>query len=589
MPPVVAVVSTVLINAGLAVGLGSAVWTLAPLLASALVYGSLSIVVGLLAKPKMPGAAEAPRPSDMQQTVRQATGPRRRHYGRVKVSGLLNVFQSDNGLLYSQILLGEGRIHAFREHWLNDKRVEIDVNNLVTDGQYILDGGPSRVMIAPQLGTDDQPAHSALTAAFPEQITSAHRCRGIANVLCRYKEVPADKFSKVYPNGPPGYRAVIDASLVYDPREDDHDADDEDSWEWSDNAALCILDYLTHADGMGRPRSMFSEASFAAAADICDEDIPLKDGGTEKRYRLSGTYMLTERPVDVLQRMLAVCDGELFQLSDGTWGLRVGKWEEPTVTIEDRHVLAYRMEQGSDALAAFNRLKLIYVSPDHDYQEQEAQPLEDEGNLALLGQEKNQDLSLVMCQSPSQARRLGKIAMAKGNPRWRGTVTTTFGGGLAALGERFIRVQLAELDIDEPFQLLAFSLAADLSSCELSISSLSEDAYAWDPDADEGEAPPIPVQPAPVTIDVPSNFAVVAVDGPKLSATWDLPERETESHELNWRVAGDDWIAVTIEAGTHSWLSPVVDAATTYELRLRARMPAGRTSDWTATVEVIIP
>ena len=740
--PVTMTLSALIFNATAVIGVsvGTAIS-----IASAIVWGAVavgaSVLLGALSKRKaeMPeidtGFSPAPTPQDVQQTVRQSAAPRRRHYGEVKVGGLLAFYQSVAGKLYALVLIMQGEVSSFIEHWLNDRRVTVgslseitsggafgslvgatstyygrspgtgkriasvtiypqplyyytgriivilppprfepidvavtaslyakvgaapasvtdgvllgsltfanqnnpqtisssDTSTLydhvwvrldasgnessipttgmaqaafleattggsyVTDAQYI-NNGVSRVRILPQVGTDDQPAHLPLINNFPAQWSPAHRARGVANVLTIFQDVPAADFSAVYPQNAPQYRAVIAGAKVYDPREALHLPDDKRTWAWSDNAALCILDYLTHRDGMNRPRGLFEESTFAFCADICDEDVPLKDGGVEKRYRLSGSYDLSEKPADVLARMLAVCDGEIYQLPSGAYGLRIGRWEEPTVTIEDRHILSYRIEQGANALAAFNTLKITYTSPLHDYQETEAEAWIDGDNVLLTTETRTEQLSLPMCPSPSQARRIGKIFTAKGNPKWRGTVKTTFGGGLAAMGERVIALHLSELEIDEPFRLERIAVAPDLSSCELQVSSLSSAAYEWDPETDEGEAPPIPIDaPDLAAVTLPAGFNVIpgsirlqdGVRGSVVTATWDLPERETISHELNYRQVGEpDWIIQGVREGANTWSSPVVEDGAEYEVRLRARTISGRSSEWTDIQQV---
>lgn len=537
-----------------------------------------------------------PSPQDVQQTIRQSVAARRRHYGRVKSGGLLAFYQSKNGKLYAVILVAQGEIADYEEFWLNDKPVTLDGSHFVIEDQYQY-GGTSRVQILTKPGTDAQTAHATLITDFPESVgvpgwTSDHRLRGIANVLVIYQDVPNSAFSGMYPQGPPTYRTVMAAAKVFDPRDVDQDSSDATTWEWSDNLALLVLDHLTHADGMGRARSMFDETSFAAAADICDEAIPLKAGGTEKRYRGACSYDLIENPADVQQRLWAACDGEVYQLANGTYGFRVGKWVAPTVTIENSAVLSYQMEQGSNALSAFNRLKLIYTSPDHDYQETEAEAWEDAANIADTGETKNEELRLLCCPSPSQARRLGKITMARENPRWRGTVRVQFGPGLRALGERTITLQLAEMEIDETFALQKFDMASDLSYIEMQVASLSSDAYDWDAATEEGTAPVIPDDiPATPAVPVPTGFNVIAgsisiggVAGPVMTATWDVPTRETMLHEINYRkVSTTDWLSQVFDAGVTSWISTILEDGASYEVRLRARTVSGRASDWTAT------
>lgn len=462
-------------------------------------------------------------------------------------------------------------------------------NRYLFEGAYLAN-------IYVQLGADEQAAQKILIDAFPTKWGVDHRLAGIATALCTFQDVPQESFSTVYPQGIPAYRAVLAGALVFDPRDEAQSADDEATWAWSENAALVIFDFLTHADGMGRPRAMFDADSFAAAADVCDETVALKDGSSEPRYRIDASYDLTERPSDVLQRFLAACDGYLYPTPAGTWGLRVGKWYEPTVTVEDAHILEYSMEQGVNALARFNQLKLTYTEPLNDYQETEAQAWENSEAIAAFGTLVDQ-LQLLEVPSPSQARRLGKIASAKSNPEWRGTVKTTL-AGLAAMGENIITVNLDELEIAQTFQVTGFQISGDLSYCLLDVSSLSSTAYDWDPATEEGERPATAAASVPLQVpDTPMGFAVLAgqilvqgsTNAAAAKASWDTPSRSTLAHEVQYKLTSDsEWTSAAIPAGTSAWTSGVLNDGSSYDFRLRAIGPGGAPSSWTATSTVVM-
>src|SRR5690606_6087193 len=170
-------------------------------------------------------------------------------------------------------------------------------------------------------------------------------------------------------------------------------------------------DYLTHPDGYGRQIDDIDVASFAAFAYVCDEVVPLASGSAEKRYTINGVYSLADDPDDVLRKMRAACDAELYQTAEGKIAIRGGKWEAPTVTIRDSDILAHSMEQGNNALSAFNELKVFYTSAAHDYQTMEATPWSNEADQDERGV-LSSELRLDMVASASQARRLAKIHMA---------------------------------------------------------------------------------------------------------------------------------------------------------------------------------
>lgn len=549
----------------------------------------------------------SPPPEATQQTINQAIPSRFRHYGTVKVGGALGFRGVNNGVLFDLMLAGQGKIAQVREHWLNSTQVFLDGSDFVTDTQYLVGGvgGSPTVKIVVHDGDDNQAADPDLLANFSalaQPWTANHRLRGIALVMVSKTDVPPDNLTTVYPSGPPAYRLVADFTFVYDPRDGTQDPNDKTTWKWSDNAALVILDFLTHADGFNRPRSQFNTAMFIAAANSCDDAIPLKAGGTEPRYRIHNTYDLTEKPSDVLDRYLAACDGYLQQQPDGTYGLKVGIWETPTVTIADADILSYSLAQGNNALAAFNVETITFTYSVNDYQTTQAQDWEDADSIALYGERTNH-LDLPAVPSPSQARRLGKIAMAKGNPQWIGQVVCS-PRGMLAIGERNVTIQIAELGINQTFFVTKTQIAPDLTSCTIDVLALDASAYSWDPASEEGD---VPISTANLAFggppQVPGSFTFTGVLGPTfpgtsfkyvvLSASWNTAGvRTTLTAELNWRrIDGSPWSVVMIPVlQTNGWQAtvPPLSSPQDYEARVRFRGPSGMPSDWSATITVHI-
>lgn len=109
------------------------------------------------------------------------------------------------------------------------------------------------------LGTSAQTANSNLVA---ENVgwTSNHRLRGRAYVYTKLNYI-ADR----WPTGMPVIKAKIRGKKVYDPR--------STLTAWSENAALCIRDYLTASYGLACSVLEIDDPSFIAAANISDEYV----------------------------------------------------------------------------------------------------------------------------------------------------------------------------------------------------------------------------------------------------------------------------------------------------------------------------
>jgi hypothetical protein len=557
--------------------IGATTVTYATVLATAIVTAA-SVGLSLIMAPKADGGSKG------QVTVRQSRPPRVRGYGRDKIAGAQAFLEADRRYLHRILVHCEGPVDEVEAIWLNDRQISTTGTTVKenTSKPWVGD-----VVIETKLGTSTQAASTILRGTYDDfsdysdRWTADHQLKGLCYSVIRAKATKdAELFGRRFPNGMPDLRIVAKLSAVYDPREGGHDVDDETTWEWSDNSALCILDYLTNERGYAISPARIDMDSFSDFADVCDAAITLKGGGTEPRYRLGGMYELTEEPREVLRRMLQTCDAELYMTPDGKVAIRGGIWEEPTVTITEDQVIACSYEQGNDALAAFNRITLSYKSPAHGYEVIETQEWDDLEAQELSGQVKTQDLSLVMVPAHGQARRLAKIMMAKGNPRHKVTIQTNM-AGLDALGQRIIRLVLPELDLDETFHVQRFEILGDLMSCSMDLVSLDSDAYAWNAATEEGDPPPVPQTFSnPIDYDTPPTPTGLALSllrteiAPgvftlRIQAEVDEPATPGWGTTFEYRLDGtaDDW--VTLEAGATPWegASDVLADGETYEVQ----------------------
>lgn len=82
---------------------------------------------------------------------------------------------------------------------------------------------------------------------------------------------------------------------------------------YTENAALCVADYLCQKT-WGFKCNYGTDVPIApliAAANICDELVPVAAGGTEPRYLCNGGFPLTVKRGEVLQNLLTSCGGRI--------------------------------------------------------------------------------------------------------------------------------------------------------------------------------------------------------------------------------------------------------------------------------------
>jgi len=520
----------------------SAVSAIGGKLVSSLVLGGLSVGLSMLLRPPVP------EPQNGSIETQQAVPPRTFIYGRLEIAGSIAFKEKQPGTsrLHKICLMHDGEIDAWETVFLDDRYVVIDpVTGYVTNA-WVHDS-TAHVQIFLHNGADDQAADAQMLANFPDLWTADHTLSGIAYALCVFWGTEPENFVAVYANGEPVFKAVVRGRRVYDPRDSFQDPEDKATWLWSDNAALCILDWISlHPKGYRIDLAKLDLPSFGAMADICDELVSLTSGGSEKRYRVATQVSLKETRTAVLARLREACDGHLYLTGDGKWALRGGEWTAPTVTLDVGlgHILDLEMRDGMDALTRYNELSLRYLSPDHNYGDAECDPWQGTADPEFVaGKVKTQQLDLLQVPSYTQARRLAKLMMAFDNPSVIGQTTTNF-YGLNAVGERNITLNWSEPGetIDGPFWVEPdLTLGENGATVSMSLRAADPTAYDWDPETEEGEAVPL-LPPVDLTFDDgvppdnPVDFAV-EVDGRSVVSSW-TPPADTNFHVARvWRVA----------------------------------------------------
>lgn len=520
---------------------------------------------------------------DIQQIIRQATAPRFRSYGTVKVGGLLSFFEARNGYLYLMTVTGQGTIAGIDEFWINDKQVLLDgVNNVVTE-PFLLNGS-FIIAFEWRRGLIDQPSSNILQTDFPEW-TAAHQLKGLAWTLMRATQVPQDKYQSIYNSTEPTFKQVHRGVLVWDFRDPAQNPSDPNTWQWSNNPIVCLLDYFMHTDGMALNSGLFDFPSFIAAANRCDELVPLASGGAERRYTCSGTYNLDDEPKTIIDGILDSCRGEIRLMPSGRIGVNIASYNPtPAFTILDEHILSYEISRGGQVIAEFNSVKAKYTSPLHDYQVMEAQAFRNEAAVAQFGRELPEDFPIPWVTSFTQARRLAKIELYEDNPDWSGTLTVN-AFGLNLLSEWYFRLVLTELGIDVICRNNGVTVGEDLTTVKIEFASQSPIAHQWST-AEEGSPPPLSADTSDnASLVVPTGLRVVTgIRGGVTcygGVTWNRVTTSGVTSDVRWRELGGDWH--TTNTGTNAWyeFSPLT-LGHTYEVNVRHVNTAGNVTTWTA-------
>jgi hypothetical protein len=329
-------------------------------------------------------------------------------YGETRKGGTITYYETtgtDNKFLHQIIALAGHEVDAIGDIYLNDELVTLDGDGFVTSSPW-----NSKIRIRKHLGTANQVADSVLVSES-NQVNNNFRGQGIAYIYVRY-EYDQDVFA----NGLPLVTAVVRGKKVFDPR--------TSSTAYNNNAALCIRDYLTSAYGLND--NQIDDTVFSAAANICDENVNLSGGGTEKRYTINGVTRAIQNHGDVLQQMMTACAGSLFW-GAGKWKLVAGDYIAPVKTLDLNDLrgpisLATRTnlrDQFNGVQGTFNDKDQRWIVSDYPSYTSALFLSEDGGQETLL------DFELPFTTSSATAQRLAKLTLFRGREQM--TLSADFG------------------------------------------------------------------------------------------------------------------------------------------------------------------
>ena len=275
------------------------------------------------------------------------------------------------------------------------------VNYAIIADQTFVDTSSLTVLVKQHLGADNQLADADLVELSPTW-TNSHTLSGIAYLYVQLK-YDADAF----PNGIPNISAEIKGKKLYDFR--------DASTAYSANPALALYDYLTDTRfGLATPVANIDTASFTTVANICDENITLAAGGTEKRYEANGILFSNITPMDNINELLGSMIG-ILSYSNGKFFLAGGKYVAPSITLDESHFISgLTIQTKQSRRSLFNTAKGVFTSPENDWQPSDypmvasSTFVTEDNDETIFG-----EVDLPFTTSSSMAQRIAKVALFK--------------------------------------------------------------------------------------------------------------------------------------------------------------------------------
>lgn len=550
MPPIVGFIGGVIGAIGTALGAISAFAIGGIAVGRILLTVGLNLIMGALFAPKKASVAER-----QAQTLDLTLGesPREAIFGIAATGGVLLDGWNDgakNDYETMVIRLADHECDAVIGYYVNDKYYDLNKQGAQDDHPDFVDPRFNSVglWIETRNGAPNQTLAPIIAAqgVSSGEFAATDKFAGMCYAVARY--VISEK---VWSAGRPRFIWVVRGLKCYDPRLDSTVSGGSGPQRWgqpttyafSENARVCHYNYVrgvwnyaaTPAQLMVGPGRSAEEAPpdlMIADANLCDEDVTLKAGGTEKRYTASAVVKADERWIDVEEHFAAAMAGQLVERG-GTIGVDPGAAKSVAFTFTDDQLLAgkemaYQGKVGRAKLT--NTVVARYVDPTQLWQQASAAMRRSQTDIDTDGEPREETVDLVFVTSETQAQRCAEVIRRKARLQPSAVV---------ALGPKYM--QLEDADWGEwtsarrfgggtrTFEVQGVNLD-ELGNIVVAIKEIASSVFAWNPATDELDkaAPAYLPSAAPATAEI-ENFDAVAhqITGASGSAaggiltTWD--------------------------------------------------------------------
>ena len=584
-------------------GAGTALTTFAVGAATAIATTALTVGLQLLLAPSV----KTPKPEDGKVPKTQAIPYRWWGVGRTRVAGAYMLWEAKGKRLFAvQGLVGH-RIKAINRYFLHDDEVTIGSGNVVNglaDGRY----GNGTVKLYSRLGANPETAYADVVAGIPESWTNAHRGDGQASVAMICSTPKQQDFSKRFPYNAPSVSVEADLAFCWDFRDPAQNPANPATWAWTQNAAVILAWHLCFnefGERLDYTKAILPVLDiWVEEANICDEDVPLAGGGTEKRYQCNGFDTTENGPKAATNAILAACDGHLVSRGDGARILTVGKFRESRCgVLTDADIVGHNIQYDVLFEDEINRLVPKFTYPAIDYATADTDYFEDTAAQLEAGRVLAQEAEYTWVHQWRQARRLAKREWLRIREKVRGSIDVRL-SGINAVYCRWNRLQtpnrLPRLN-NKIIENRRALLSITRGGFSMDIVQHPGNIDAWTPATDEGQQPPVPPAPNAAGLTTPvinlvqakSNsgsvyIRVVVID----------PNDDSLTPVVRYRVANADglgtpgaWIEqrfpdATPAGGYVDLATNTVPANKLLDIQAAFIASNGRYSDWSVTANI---
>lgn len=321
---------------------------------------------------------------------RSTISPEEYVYGEMRKGGTVTYMEGteeNNKYLHLIVVLAAHECESIEEVYVNDEIVTLDSNGFVTGDKW-----KSKLRIKKYNGSE--------LTADPDLVAESNNVDGqFVGTDYAYLYIRAEDEREVFSGGLPNFTARVRGKKCYDPR--------DGQTRWTRNLALCLRDYLTSSYGVRATASQVANAMWSTAANVCDEDVALNGGGTEKRYTSDAVIKSTETRRSVLNKFMAACAGTLWYGNE--WLFKPGYYTSPVGDLDTSSLRGpVQINPKPRRRQRFNVVRGTFVSAADDYVDTDFSEVRNASFIAADdGHERSLDLTLGYTTSHAAAQRIG--------------------------------------------------------------------------------------------------------------------------------------------------------------------------------------
>lgn len=375
-----------------------------------------------------------------QESSTEPTAPRKILYGEAVIGGnIVWRVSPEDGETQLAIVWAQGEVEEVTEIFLDGQGVNVTQ-------QYPLGYFAGNYVGESMLGVSSNSiSDSFLLSVKPSYWDGLHFFGG-----CCWSYLFLRFNAAAFPNGFPDITAKIKGRKIYDPRKDStagsilhnsslgttHRANNSATWEYNDNAALCLLNYMTdYVMGLGEPISKFDEQSLRDAIDLCEESVLDSNNQPRKRYTCNGAIFANKSHRENIKQLLTSMNGKLVY-SNGKYHILPYAYRTAHSDIIDESIIVgeinYSAKQGrvdtyNRVKGTFNSLHDNYVVTDYpvQYSGADADGLtydDKDGETIYL------EYNLPLTTNVEDAQRLARLMLLRSRMQSSVTFTTNMSG-----------------------------------------------------------------------------------------------------------------------------------------------------------------